>query len=309
MPKVSVIVPIYNVEKYIEECVRSLMAQTLKDIEFIFVDDGTTDNSMTLLKQMLNNHPVNVKFIKHAQNEGLPLARKDGVMQATSEYIIHCDSDDWVEPEMYECLWKKAQEGNYDLVWCNANTESLDGIENETKEQIISKMLTGSYHGRLWNCLVKRDIYRNNALYFPVGNMAEDLTLILQLIYYSNSYSHIPQHLYHYRSNPNSVSKSKSNLIKQSLYMEKNVLIFEDFFKLHHLDDIFHKEIEFRKFFNKRWILPAITSLQERKTWMNIHKDINFSLFRNPLISIKDKLTSLLVIVGLYHLAKKIRHK
>ena len=103
-PKVSVIIPVYNVEKYIERCARSLLEQSLKDIEYIFVDDCSPDNSITMLENILKEYPERqplVKILFHEPNRGLAYTRQEGVDAAKGEYIIHCDSDDWVEPEMY----------------------------------------------------------------------------------------------------------------------------------------------------------------------------------------------------------------
>ena len=112
-PKVSVIVPIYNVEQYIEKCVRSLMEQTLVNIEFIFVNDCTPDDSMTVLRRVLKDYPAResqVTILEHKENRGVAAVRKKGMEVAIGEYIIHCDSDDWVEKNMYEKLLEKAIE-------------------------------------------------------------------------------------------------------------------------------------------------------------------------------------------------------
>ena len=110
MPKVSVIVPIYNVEKYIERCLRSLFEQTLDDIEYIFVNDCTPDNSMIILEKILKEYPhriKQVKIINHEQNQGQAGARTSGMKAMTGEYMIHCDPDDWVELDMYEIMFKR----------------------------------------------------------------------------------------------------------------------------------------------------------------------------------------------------------
>lgn len=108
MIKVSVIIPVYNVEKYIEHCARSLMEQTLMDIEYIFVDDCTPDHSMEILQRVLTDYPErleSIRIIHHTQNSGLATVRNTGLQIAQGEYIIHCDSDDWVEC-MRQCMPK-----------------------------------------------------------------------------------------------------------------------------------------------------------------------------------------------------------
>ncbi len=105
MPKVSVIIPVYGVEKYIERCARSLFEQTLDDIEYLFIDDCTPDKSIEMLKQVLEDYPhrkPQVVIHRMEQNSGQAAVRKWGMQNAIGDYVIHCDSDDWVELTMYE---------------------------------------------------------------------------------------------------------------------------------------------------------------------------------------------------------------
>ncbi len=116
---VSIIVPIYNVEKYIERCAVSLFEQDFEDIEYIFVNDCTPDNSIQILEEVIEKYPnrkSNVKIIHYKANKGLGSARKTGLEQATGEYVLHIDSDDWVELDMVLCLYNKAIETDADIV-------------------------------------------------------------------------------------------------------------------------------------------------------------------------------------------------
>ena len=118
MPNVSVIVPVYNVEDYIERCMESLINQTLKDIEIIVVNDGSTDKSETKIKKYLDKYPDKIKyFVK--ENGGLSDARNYGMQYATGEYIAFLDSDDYVDITLYEKMYKIAVEQNCDYVECN----------------------------------------------------------------------------------------------------------------------------------------------------------------------------------------------
>ena len=122
MPKISVIIPVYKAEPYIERCVRSLFSQTLDDLEYIFIDDCTPDNSISVLKAVLDEYPNRrdqVKIVNHQHNQGVSQSRQDGFDATTGEYVIHCDPDDWIEPEMYELLYDKAKSGNFDIVGCD----------------------------------------------------------------------------------------------------------------------------------------------------------------------------------------------
>ena len=105
--KLSIIVPMYNTEKYIERCARSLFEQTLTGIEFIFVNDCSPDRSLLILKRIIDEYvdrSLVIRIIEHEKNMGLAVARTTGLNQAKGEYIIHCDSDDWIETDMYEVM-------------------------------------------------------------------------------------------------------------------------------------------------------------------------------------------------------------
>ena len=126
MPKVSVIIPIYGVEKYIERCARSLFEQTLDDIEFIFIDDCSPDKSVEILKtildeykQIINTRKWAISIEKMPINSGLPAVRKYGVKMANGEYIVHCDSDDWIDSRMLNKMYQKGKEYNADIVVCD----------------------------------------------------------------------------------------------------------------------------------------------------------------------------------------------
>ena len=138
-PKVSVIVPIYGVEAYIERCAVSLFEQTLDDIEYIFVNDCTPDNSMTILSEVLSRYPQRreqVRIINQPKNLGAAKAREDGIKAARGEYIIHCDSDDWVDTNMYQLLYEKAKADNSDMVICDWYV--TDGVNHKRIDQKLN---------------------------------------------------------------------------------------------------------------------------------------------------------------------------
>ena len=147
------------------------MMQTLDDVEFIFVDDATPDNSMTVLKEVLARNPERegrVKILHHEQNQGLPAARNTGMHEATGEYIFHCDSDDYVEPDMLARLYEVALEKQADFVWCDwyltlANSERyMKQPEYATAEEALRSMMAGGMKYNVWNKLVKRSVYTDN---------------------------------------------------------------------------------------------------------------------------------------------------
>ena len=186
--KVSVIVPIYNVERFIGRCVKSLFEQTLKNVEYIFVDDATPDDSISKIKDLLNEYPGKIKcsyILKHEMNRGLPAARNTGLSIAKGEYIFHCDSDDFVEPDMLEKMWIRAKETDADIVWSDwflsygAKERYMLQPQFDSAEEALKGMLSGTMKYNVWNKLIKRELYINNHILFPEGHgMGEDMTII-----------------------------------------------------------------------------------------------------------------------------------
>src|SRR5690554_2648299 len=165
---VSVIVPFYKAELYIEKCARSLFEQSLGNIEYIFVDDCSPDNSLYILNQTISEYPTlreKIKIIRHETNKGVSQSRNTGLMATTGEYIIHCDSDDWIAPTMYEKMYNCAIMNDSDIVWCDYLTGTPKNMRyhkqssKPSSEECIKNMLTGTgLKPHLWDKLVKKAI-------------------------------------------------------------------------------------------------------------------------------------------------------
>lgn len=212
-PKVSVIVPIYNAEKYIEKCIRTLFEQTLDDIEYIFVNDCTPDNSMKILEEVLHEYPhrkPRVKIFHHEHNQGQAGARTTGMKAMTGEYMIHCDPDDWVELNMYETMYNKAKDGNFDIVTCNwiLETQNKKIYQKTTYASTpIESLAQCKYNPSLWNKLIRTQIIKHNNIYpYSFINCGEDLNIIIRTLFYSQSICTIDIHPYHYRQNEQSIT-------------------------------------------------------------------------------------------------------
>lgn len=218
--KVSVLVPIYGVERYIERCARSLFEQTIKDgIEFIFTDDCSPDNSIEILKKVLEIYPDRerqVKIISHETNKGLVAARATGLNVACGEYIIHCDSDDWVDPEMYESMYHVAIETGSDMVIC----DFMEGDENSEvyrcqkipaeKADIFTAIINGTLHSAMWNKLVSRKLIdRVGVRVNPEISMWEDMAYMTPFFLSECRIFKIDKAYYHYRC----VSLSMSRIL------------------------------------------------------------------------------------------------
>ena len=209
MPKVSVIIPIFKAEKYIEKCAKSLLNQTLDDIEYIFIDDCTPDNSIDILREIVKQFPSrreNVRIEKMPTNSRLAAVRRYGILLATGDYIVHCDSDDWVDIDLYEKMYIEAVLSNSDVVFAPivdeyVNLSSLRKFKHlpEIGKDIVSEWYSTNIAMYSWNKLVKRTIYiENDILPFEGINMWEDNGLMLRVLYHAKKVSSIVGPAYHY---------------------------------------------------------------------------------------------------------------
>lgn len=205
--KISVIIPIYNVESFIARCVVSLMEQTIQNVEYIFVDDCSPDNSISILRKVIVSYPdriPNIKILSHNQNKGLPAARNTGLKAATGDYIFHCDSDDWVEKDMLAQLYEKAIENNSDFVWCDwflsfgKNERYMKQPDYTNASDSLRGMLSGAMKYNVWNKLIKRSLYEKYNICFPEGHgMGEDMTMI-RLMACAEHVAYVSKAFYHY---------------------------------------------------------------------------------------------------------------
>ena len=230
---VSVCIPVYGVEKYIERCARTLFEQTMQEgIEFIFVDDCTPDKSMDVLQNVLEEYPnrkAQVKIITHAQNKGLTGARNTALKHVSGDYIIHCDSDDWVDPQLYETMYSKAQETGADVVCCGITLEYNGGKQKKLTipEYSVRDLFFRSFQtvpfNSVWNKMFRREIALDPELYLPDHiTMAEDLLRTSQMFLKCRTTAFCPDVCYHYfYSNPES---STLNFSRKAFDSSREVL-------------------------------------------------------------------------------------
>lgn len=220
--KVSVIIPVYNVERFIERSVCSLMEQTLQDVEYIFVDDASPDNSMNVLHTCLERYPKKmsqIKILRNKENKGLPASRNEGLKVATGKYIFHFDSDDYAEPGMLEQMYCAASQSQADIVWCDWFLTTARGNRYmkqpayATPLEALKGMLSGAMKYNVWNKLVRRSLYDKSGVLFPSGyGMGEDMTTML-LFAHARTVAYLPQAFYHYvKTNSQSFCQTYSKL-------------------------------------------------------------------------------------------------
>lgn len=233
--KATVIVPIFRVEAYIERCTRSLMEQTLDDVEFIFVDDCSPDGSMAVLERVLNDYPQRkpqTRIIHHSENCGLPAARNTGLAAATADYIFHCDSDDFLKRDALKAMYATAVQADADIVYTDwyltyPEKERLMRCPSyATPEEALRGLLHGTMKYNVWNKLVRRSLYIDNHIQFPKGHgMGEDMTMIL-LFARARRVAYLPQGTYHYvRQNANAFTAARSEESYRDLLFNANRVI------------------------------------------------------------------------------------
>ncbi len=227
MIKVSVIVPVYNVEEYLERCLDSLAGQTLEEFEIIVVNDGSTDGS----QEIINDYTKKSNKIRAFQKEngGLSDARNFGMAFASGEYIGYVDSDDFVETDMYEILYKRAKEDGSDIAECNLRHKYPDSEDIEIGETIYDKKKILMF-GRsvAWNKIYKRDWLIATKVGFPKGLIYEDVQFFSMLVPHIRKYSYVEPASIHYvqRSGSlNNMSAKASDILKilmnvRSYYLE-----------------------------------------------------------------------------------------
>lgn len=311
MHKVSIIVPIYGVEKYIERCARSLFEQTFDDIEYIFVNDCTKDDSIEVLKTVIEEYPQRkeqIKILHHPENRGLGQARKTGILAAKGDYVINFDSDDWVEHTIIEVLYIKALQDDADIVICDifkSNGTSHKswkcGDINLGKMEIFVQMCMMQYTWSTWNKLFKRTLFED--IIFPICNNAEDMALTLQLIPKADKVAYVPQPLYYYYENPQSMTRVLTEEKVLKIIEEKqanNEIVFQ-VFKSVFPSDQYSQFIEMFKWQVKKlaWTMIKIDK-KHYKYWKSLHSEINLSLFFNRYITIEDKFKCILTYLQVH---------
>ena len=224
MVKVTVILPVYGVAEYIEKCTQSLLAQTLDEMEFIFVDDHGPDDSIDIVKRTIAGHPREgqFRFLKPEHNLGAGMARNFAIPEAQGQYIAFVDSDDWIEPTMFEELYNEAMaKGGVDICYCQAAKDYLDGQPTEilknpdveagemTREK--RSYFLQNYVSLFWTFIFKRELIENNGIRYPEDRSADDSYFVSANLMLATSLAHVDKPFYHYLIRPGSVTSTKDS--------------------------------------------------------------------------------------------------
>ncbi len=224
MPKVSVIVPFYNVEGYIEKCLETLVNQTLQDIEIILVNDGSKDRSVNIVKKFQRNYPEKIVYLEK-ENGGLSDARNYAIPYAKGEYIAFLDSDDYVEKDMYQKMYNLAVKEDSDMVECDFCWEYPDKTRKDVGEiyhgtkEMIEKIRVVA-----WNKLIKKEILEDTKIQFPKGYRYEDVEFTYKLIPYIKKVSFLKEACIHYIQREGSISNSQNERTREIFDVLEHVL-------------------------------------------------------------------------------------
>lgn len=230
-PLISISVPVYNAEKYLRQCLDSLVNQTLHNIEIVIVNDGSIDSSEAICREYAEKDSRIVLICK--ENGGSASARLAALQASKGKYFCACDADDWVEPDMYEKLYEKAIVTDADVVMCDYYSEygngqskmSIYGKKIPSRiEQIIDDALNGKFPCSVWSKLFNREIFEKYHLSWEKGiNMGEDFLMTLKILKHPVKIEYFAEPLYHYRRMPGENSYTNNVTLasyNQMLYIQ-----------------------------------------------------------------------------------------
>ncbi len=317
-PKISVVIPVYNASKYIQRCALSLFEQTLSDIEYIFVNDCTPDNSVEILKDLISKYPSRLKYIKiidHQENLGQWGARTTGINHATGEYIIHCDSDDWVEINMYETMYNVAKTKDADIVVCDYfyeyynKTEAVNsGFNNISPTIAVFNDYIRPLHWGMWNKLIRREIFiKYKILPFKDVNMWEDVGIMYRVFYHAKSLHCVNIPLYHY--NQNNVTAITKDKTKKESNIKSKIICAELLYQ--YFQDVPEVKLSLMCLqFNSK---STLFYMRRYREWLKIFPESNKYIFNFRSISLRWKIIyyighlRLFTIVDLFLKVKDLR--
>lgn len=261
--KISILVPVYNVSKYIESCVHSLFSQTYKNLEYIFIDDCSPDDSIVKLKKVLEEYPQRreqVKIIHHSENKGVGIARDTAFRASSGKYIQYIDSDDYIEKEMVGLLFDKIESEGAEIAVCDVIVEQMKGSRIITDrvygshDENLKSVIEAKYSlSSLVNKLILSDLFAKCQT-IPEGmNYGEDRYLMMQLYFYASRIVKVDKPLYHYVNNTHSIShRVNERHFKNTLLRWK---LIEEFYKGHNVYAQYQDIIGFTKIKSKAELL------------------------------------------------------
>jgi len=281
---VSILVPVYNASNFIERCAHSLFQQTFDDIEYVFVNDCVTDDSIEKLQKIIEQYPhrkERIKIVHHEKNRGVSASRQTGIDNSTGSYILFVDNDDWIEPDMIETMYQKAKDEQADVVVCDFIIEKKNYSEyysdyvSENKDDYFRDMLENKLcNCSLWNRLIHRRFFELPDCRFNENLIiVDDYFALVRIYYYIEKCVKIDKAFYHYnRKNPHAQTASKTNV-----HFEITILFYElleDFLKEKGIFEKYADVVEQLKAQSKVNLLTQVHDKKTRKKYAYLFRDI-----------------------------------
>lgn len=320
MEKITVVIPVYNCEKYINKCIESVINQTYKNLEILIIVDGATDRSIDVIEEYAKKD-TRIQVINR-ENKGILYTRIEGIQKATSSYIYFLDADDWIEKRTIEVMHQYIKKYSCHIVRCqNYYKDEYEKVENGRKMKHIKKedfkdelyeKLFGSYEfASIWNQLIEKKYFTNIEKIDYTINYGEDYLLNLKLYKNIDSIILVPDYFYHYRTNENSITNQQTytGVLKKLNSTYKSHLAVVD--EIEHYQDIKEKEK-----YKKIAIFRAIRGLKnriiefgnlgiKRGQEKEVYKEIEKIVTLEKLKEVCQQIT----LKELLELAKKENHK
>ena len=337
--KISIIVPIYNVEGYLVKSINSILNQSYKNIEVILVDDGSTDNSSCICDEFsLKDNRIKVI---HKKNEGVSIARNIGITKSTGEYIAFVDADDWVDEDIYLSMYEAINEHNTDLVMSKftrvypngkfeVSNEPLEsGIYNKDKifDKLIIPMIANDFSnisdtlimGSIWRCLYKAERIKSNYINFKNVKIAEDMLFHLNYLAVSTSVYVLDNSLYYYRYNnlsaTNNYIENLWETLTRQLELLENILR-----KFNLLNDLSKERLDVNMMCFVSWCFKNESNPQNTKEYKTIIKDMKkistYDKYKSAFkwsniikVPLKERILYICIKLKFYNLVYKYHNK
>jgi glycosyltransferase involved in cell wall biosynthesis len=286
MCKVSIIIPAYNVSAYIERCIQSALNQTFKDIQIIVVNDGSTDNTVSIIEKFVDNRIL----VVHKKNGGLSSARRAGLEKVKGEYIYQLDGDDWIENDALLDMYNLAKENNYDVVIADAFVDDDEGGVShfEGASTITSDYLQDVLLGRItpnfWTKLYHRDLFfKNEITYNDKISIGEDTLVNVQLFFYAKNVGRLNKAYLHYIQRKTSLSK----VYNEKMYQVFDLIVdVEKFFANKKISEKYSMELELLEYVHTYYyrIMVNVADTTIHKDFYNRGQKKYQSYLKNPFI-------------------------
>lgn len=289
MPKVSVIIPVYNASKFLKNCCDSLFSQSLDDMQFVFVDDCSMDDSVQVIKEVLLQYPARqgqVKIVHQTINQGVSAARQRGLEESIGEFVIHCDADDMMDSDMYQTMYEAAIKQNAEIVFCdfmvcyNSEKNRIESFPDEFVDDPSFNI--NPIEGAVWNKLIKRDLINRNDISFTSGIMiGEDFLFVTKCRILSKKAIVIHQPLYKY-CQYNQLSITKVYTKQKIDTIVKVAVLMDEFIHSIGKSEKYQFKLKYLKFQVKQFFI-IYKEIRDLKYWNSLFPEIGEDYMRFPV--------------------------